>query len=172
MIGESTTGPLILGRWSQPAALTNAGFIPPDPYPLEKILFCATCGQQFFGTHLTSGTDQPCGPRAADGIHVADAHQSGDTHVLGHIRVTGTHLTSPRVADGTRVYRTSCDCRPGPLPAHEVELRVHAEAHVHAFDTDTVAGLTGAHYAVLAVRLFSRAEVGSTADEITFTARI
>jgi hypothetical protein len=126
MTGETTTGTPTLGRWQHPAALINAGRVTPDPYPLEQILYCATCGQQFFG-----------------------AHQAG-----------------------TRVYRTSCDCRPGPLPANEVELRVYAEAHVCAFGTDTVAGLTSAHYAVLAVRLFSRAEVGSTADEITFTARI
>jgi hypothetical protein len=133
MTGEiTTTGPMILGRWSQPAALINAGRVTPDPYPLEQILYCATCHEQFFGTHQA----------------------------------------------GTRVYRTSCDCRPGPLPANEVELRVYAETHIHAFgpitDTvpNTVAGLTSAHYAVLAVRLFSRAEVGSTADEITFTARI
>jgi hypothetical protein len=53
-----------------------------------------------------------------------------------------------------------------------VELRVHAETHVCAFGTDTITGLTTAHYALLAVRIFSRAEVGSTADEITFTARI
>jgi hypothetical protein len=129
MTGEiTTTGPMILGRWSQPAALINAGRVTPDPYPLEQILCCATCGQQFFGTHVTAG--------------------------------------------GTRVYRTSCDCRPGPLPASEVELRVYAETHVCAFGTDTVAGLTSTHYAVLAVRLFSRIEVGPTVDHMTFTARI
>ena len=52
MTGETTTGPLILGRWQQPAALILAGRVTPDPYPLEQILYCATCHQQFFGTHL------------------------------------------------------------------------------------------------------------------------
>ena len=55
MTGESPTGPLTLGRWQQPAALVLAGRVTPDPYPLEQILCCATCGQQFFGTHLTGG---------------------------------------------------------------------------------------------------------------------
>jgi hypothetical protein len=127
MNGDTTTGTPTLGRWHQPAALINAGRVTPDPYPLEQILYCATCGQQFFGTH---------------------------------------------VAGGTRVYGTSCDCRPGPLSASEVELRVYAETHVCAFGTDTVAGLTSTHYAVLAVRLFSRIEVGPTVDHMTFTARI
>jgi hypothetical protein len=133
MNGETITGTPTLGRWQQPAALINAGRVTPDPYPLETILHCATCHQQFFGTHQTGGTN-----------------------------VTG----------GTRVYRTSCDCRSGPLPANEVELRVYAEIHVLAFGTDTVAGLTSAHYALLAVRFFTRIEVGPTADDITFTARI
>jgi hypothetical protein len=132
MNGEAATGPLMLGRWQKPAAQINAGLVPPDPYPVEKILFCAGCGQQFFGTHI-GGT---------------------------------------RVTDGVRVYRTFCDCRPGPLPAGEVELQVYAETHIHAFDTDTVAGLTSAHYALLAVRFFTRIELGPTAEHIRFTARI
>jgi hypothetical protein len=127
MTGETTTRPSTFGRWQQPAALILAGRVTPDPYPLEQILYCATCGQQFFGTHL---------------------------------------------AGGVRVYRTLCACRPGPLPANEVELRVYAETHVCAFGTDTVTGLTSAHYALLAVRLFSRIEVGPTVDDMTFTARI
>jgi hypothetical protein len=135
MTGENTTGTPTLGRWQQPAALILAGRVSPDPYPLEQILYCATCGQQFFGTHLTGG----------------------ETCVEG---------------GGTRVYRTSCDCRPQPLPASEVELRVYAETHVCAFGTDTVTGLTSTHYALLAVRLFSRIEVGPTADRMTFNARI
>jgi hypothetical protein len=126
MNGETTTGTPTLGRWQHPAALINAGRVTPDPYPLEQILYCATCHQQFFGTHQT----------------------------------------------GTRVYRTSCDCRTGPLPAREVELRVYAETHVCAFGTDTVAGLTTAHYALLAVRLFSRIELGPTTDDINFINRI
>jgi hypothetical protein len=127
MTGENTTGTPTLGRWQQSAALILAGRVTPDPYPLEQILFCTTCHQQFFGTH---------------------------------------------VAGGTRVYGASCDCRPQPLSASEVELRVYAETHVCAFGTDTVAGLTTVHYALLAVRLFSRIEVGPTADHMTFTARI
>ncbi len=126
MTGDTTTGTQTLGRWHLPAALINAGRVTPDPYPLETILFCVTCEQQFFGTHVA----------------------------------------------GARVYRTSCDCRPGPLPANEVELRVYAETHVAAFGTDTVAGLTTAHYALLAVRLFTRIEVGPTPDHITFANRI
>jgi hypothetical protein len=129
MNGESPTGtPLALGRWQQPAALINAGRVTPDPYPLEQILYCATCHEQFFGTHVTGG--------------------------------------------GIRVYRTSCDCRPGPLPASEVELRVYAETHVHAFGTDTISGLTSAHYALLAIRFFTRIEVGLTVDNIAFANRI
>jgi len=150
MNGDTTAEPLTLGRWQKPAAQINAGLVPPDPYPVEKILFCSACGQQFFGTHLTGGTDQ-----------------SGGT------RVTGTHLTSDtHVPDGVRVYHTFCDCRPGPLPAGEVELQVYAETHIHAFDTDTVTGLTTAHYALLATRFFSRIELGPTADHIRFTTRI
>ncbi len=127
MNDATTTGtPLTLGRWQLPAALINAGRVTPDPYPLETILFCATCDQQFFGTHVA----------------------------------------------GARVYRTSCDCRPEPLPANEVELRVYAETHVAAFGTDTVTGLTSAHYALLSIRLFSRIEVGPTTDHMTFTSRI
>jgi hypothetical protein len=127
MNGESPTGTPTFGRWQHPAALINAGRVTPDPYPLEQILYCATCGQQFFGTH---------------------------------------------VAGGTRVYGTSCDCRPGPLPASDVELRVYAETHVCAFGTDTVAGLTTAHYALLTIRFFTRIELGLTVNNIAFTNRI
>ena len=126
MNGENTTGTPTLGRWQQPAALILAGRVTPDPYPLETILFCVTCHQQFFGTHQAA----------------------------------------------VRVYRTSCDCRPKALPATEVELRVYAETHVCAFGTDSVAGLTSAHYALLAVRFFSRIELGPTVSDINFTARI
>ncbi len=139
MNDATTTGPLVLGRWELPAALINAGRVTPDPYPVEQILHCAGCGQQFFGTHIAGGSP------------VTDS----------------AHLTN-----GTRVYRTSCDCRPAPLPANEVELRVYAEVHVAAFGTDTVTGLTSAHYALLAVRFFTRIEVGPTVDHMTFTARI
>ncbi len=125
-MNSATTGPLVLGRWQQPAAQINAGLTPADPYPVEKILFCASCQQQFFGAHV----------------------------------------------GGVRVYRTFCECRPGPLPASEVELQVYAETHIHAFDTDTVAGLTTAHYALLALRFFTRVELGPTADHIRFTNRI
>ncbi len=126
MNGDTTTGPLVIGRWQQPAAQVNAGLVPPDPYPVEKILFCASCGQQFFGAHV----------------------------------------------GGVRVYRTFCDCRPGPLPAGEVELRVYAETHVAGFGTNAVTGLTSAHYALLALRFFTRVELGPTADHIRFTNRI
>ncbi len=145
MNGATTTGTPTLGRWQLPAALINAGRVTPDPYPLEQILFCATCGEQFFGTHLTNGTDQ------AGGVHATD-----DT----------------RVAGGARVYRTSCACRPGPLPASDVELRVYAETHVAAFGTNAITGLTTAHYAILAIRFFTRIEVGPTADHMNFTNRI
>ncbi len=126
MNGDTTTGTLTLGRWQQPAALINAGRVTPDPYPLEQILFCATCEQQFFGTHQA----------------------------------------------GARVYRTSCDCRPGPLPANEVELRAYAETHVAAFGTNAITGLTNAHYALLTIRFFTRIEVGPTTHDMNFTARI
>jgi hypothetical protein len=117
-------------------------------------------------------------------------HQPSGVHQPGR-RVAGSHLTSTRDADGTyfvgpadfpdgdeqaedpRVYGTFCDCRPGPLPAFRVELEVHAETHLHAFDTpEPVPGLTKAHYAVLAKRFFTRVEVGPTVDHMTFTPRI
>ncbi len=126
MNGDTTTGTLTLGRWQHPAAQINAGLVAPDPYPVEKILFCASCDQQFFGAHI----------------------------------------------GGVRVYRTFCECRPHPLPAGEVELQVYAETHIHAFDTDTVTGLTSAHYALLANRFFTRVELGPTPDHIRFTNRI
>jgi hypothetical protein len=132
MTSANTTGPLAFGRWQQPAAAIQAGLLPPDPYPLENILFCATCGQQFFGAHEPSATQE----------------------------------------GGVRVYRTFCGHRPGPLPADEVELRIYAETHVLAFGTDAVTGLSNAHYALLAIRFFSRVELGSTSDEITFSNRI
>ena len=123
MTGETPTGPPTFGRWQQPAAPTNAT----DLYPLEKILFCATCDQQFFGAHQTSGI---------------------------------------------RVYHTACTCRPQPLPASDVERAIYAETHTLAFGTDTVTGLTNDHYALLAIRFFTRIELGPTTDDITFTARI
>ena len=125
MTDETPTGTPGLGQWQQPAA--NAELVPPDPYPLEKILHCATCDQQFSG-----------------------AHQDG----------------------GARVYRTACTCRPRPLPADEVEKRVYAETHALAFGTDTVTDLTAAHYAFLAIRFFTRIELGPTVNDITFTPRI
>ncbi len=54
MNGDTTTGPLVIGRWQNPAAQINAGLIPADPYPVEKILFCASCGQQFCSTPTPS----------------------------------------------------------------------------------------------------------------------
>ena len=125
MTNSNPTGPSPFGRWHQPAAAILAGLAQPDPYPLEQILFCATCNQPFFGA------------------------QEADT----------------------RVYRTFCDHPPHPLLANEVEHRVYAETHVLAFGTDTIAGLTSAHYALLAVRLFTRIEIGSTTNEIAFMAR-
>jgi len=126
MTSTNPTGPSPFGRWQEHAASIEAGLLLSDPYPLEKILFCATCNQPFFGEH------------EAD----------------------------------TRVYRTYCHHRPGPLPANEVEHRVYAETHAAAFGTDTVTGLTNTHYAVLAVRFFTRIELGSTTNEINFTDRV
>jgi hypothetical protein len=126
-VTTTVTEPLTLGRWQQPAVLTRAGLAPPDPYPIEKILFCSTCDQQFFGT---------------------------------------------RLADGSRAYRSLCGCRLRPLPASEVELATYAETHRYAFGTDPTTGLTTAHYALLAVRLFARIALGTTVDHIRFTPRI
>jgi hypothetical protein len=174
MNGDTTTGPLILGRWQKPAALINAGLVPPDPYPVEKLLFCAGCGQQFFGTHIAGGANRAGGTHIGDTRIASGTHQAGGTpardgaHVAGGIPVAG----GARFACGTRVYRTFCDCRPGPLPANDVELQVYAETHIHAFDTDTVTGLTTAHYALLAFRFFTRVELGPTADHILFSHRI
>ncbi|HEX2416934.1 MAG TPA: hypothetical protein VHJ83_02245 [Micromonosporaceae bacterium] len=124
---RTVAGPPSLGKWQQPAALTRAGFAPPDPYPLQSVLFCAACDQPFFGTQL---------------------------------------------GDGTRAYRSRCGCRLCPLSAAQIELHVYAETRRLAFGTDTVAGLTGDHFALLAVRLFARIAIGTTADDITFTPRI
>ncbi len=184
---QPTTGPVFFGRWSQRAALVNAGLVPPDLFPLEKILFCARCGQQFIGTHRTgTGIEDSTDTHSTGG-----AHQPSGTPVNGGVRVTGTHLTSTHATDDPyfvdpadfpdgdeyaedpHVYGTFCDCRPGPLPAFRVELQVYAETHLHAFDTpEPVPGLTKAHYAVLAHRFFSRVEVGPTVDHMTFTSRI
>jgi len=148
---DTTTGPLFLGRWQKPAALINAGLVPPDPFPVEKLLFCAGCGQQFIGTHRTSGGDLADSTRLADCDHFPDC------------------VCPP---EDPRVYGTFCDCRPGPLPAFAVELGVHVEAHLRAFDTpEPVPGITKAHYTVLAFRFFTRVDVGPTADHMTFTAR-
>ena len=128
MTGETTpTGTSGFGRWQQSAVSGDEGFALPIPYPLERILFCPTCDQQFFGAHQFSGR---------------------------------------------RVYCTACDCCPLPLSADEVEKRVYAETHALAFGTDSVTGLTRAHYRVLTIRFFTRIEVGPTVDDITFTARI
>jgi hypothetical protein len=128
MTGETTpTGTRGFGRWRRSDALATAELGLPNPYPLHRILFCATCDQQFFGAHQFSGL---------------------------------------------RVYCTTCACRPGPLPADEVEKLVYAEIHALVFGTDTVTGLTNAHYGRLAVRIFARVEVGPAVDDITFTARI
>ena len=196
MNGDTTTGPVFFGRWSQPAALTNAGLIPRDLYPLEKILFCAGCGQQFIGTHRT-GTGIEDSTHATGSAHgPGGVHQPSGTPVNGGVRVTGTHLTSTHLtsthatggtflvgpddfpdgdeyAEDPRVYGTFCDCRPRPLEAFRVELEVYSETHLHAFDTpEPVPGLTKAHYALLAKRFFTRVEVGPTADHMTFTPRI
>ncbi len=174
MNDATTTGTPTLGRWQLPAALINAGRVTPDPYPLEQILFCATCSQQFFGTHLTNGTNPASGTRVPNGTHLTGTRVPDCTHVAGSVPVTcGTHATgSAHQPGGVRVYRTSCDCRPEPLPASEVELRVYAETHVAGFGTNAVTGLTTAHYALLAIRFFTRIEVGSTSDDIAFTNRI
>ena len=53
-----------------------------------------------------------------------------------------------------------------------MEKRVYAETHTAAFGTDPVPELTPTHYALLAIRFFTRIELGSATDDITFTARI
>ncbi len=159
------TGPVVFGRWQQPAVQVNAGLVQPDPFPLEKLLFCAGCGQQFIGTHRTDGAG------LAGGTQVVDCDHSPDT---GHVSdcVHYPHCVD-RPDEDPRVYGTFCDCRPGPLPAFAVELGVHVEAHLHAFDTpEPVPGLTRAHYTVLAFRFFTRVEIGPTVDHMTFTARV
>lgn len=125
MTGDITpTGTSGLDPWQQP---DDGEPLPPAPYPLWRVLFCASCDEQFVGAHQFSGL---------------------------------------------RVYCTACSCRPCPVPADVVEKRVYAEVHALVFGTDEVPGLTKVHYARMAVRIFSRVEVGSTADEITFTTRI
>jgi len=162
---DTTTGPVFFGRWQRPAALINAGLVPPDPFPVEKLLFCAGCGQQFIGTHRTSGGDLPDGTGVADCDHFPDTGHISDCVHFPHC--------ADQSAEDPRVYGTFCDCRPGPLPAFAVELRVHTEAHLHAFDAhESIPGITKAHYTVLALRFFTRVEIGPTADHMTFTNRI
>ena len=188
MNGETPTGPLILGRWSQPAALIVAGLVPPDPYPMEKILFCATCGQQFFGIHQPSG-----GASVPDSTHPTDS--STHTPDSTHLTICGieecneqrppagsAHPTDypyrPYAPCDSRVYRTLCTCRPQPLHASEIEIRIYTETHTHAFGpitgpiTNTATRLTSAHYTLLAIRFFTRIELGPTTDHINFISRI
>ncbi len=161
---DNTTGPVFLGRWQQPAVQANASPVPPDPYPLEKLLFCAGCGQQFLGTHRTVSADQPSAPATACDHFPA----GGDiSDCVGFPRCIDQPDEDPRV------YGTFCACRPGPLPAFAVELGVHTETHLRAFGTpEPVSGITRAHYTVLAFRFFTRVEVGPTVDHMTFAARI
>ncbi len=164
---DTTTGPVFFGRW---AALVNAGLVPPDPFPLEKLLFCAGCGQQFMGAHRT-GT-----PTVEDSAHTTGGvHQPGSTYLPDGTRVADCDHFPDCVCppEDPRVYGTFCDCRPGPLPAFAVELGVHVEAHLRAFDTpEPVPGITKAHHTVLAFRFFTRVEIGPTVDHMTFTARV
>jgi len=180
MTGDTPSGPLFLGRWQRPAALVNAGLVPPDPYPLEKLLFCAGCGQQFLGTHRTSGGGLADGTRVA-GTRLTSTGDADGTHIPGSADHPGgayfpdcDHFPDCVCPpEDPRVYGTFCDCRPGPLPAFAVELHVHTETHLHAFDVhEPVPGLTKAHYTVLAIRFFTRVEIGPTVDHMTFTARV
>jgi len=72
MFSATVTEPPNLGRWQEPAALIQAGLAPPDPYPLEKILYCASCDQQFFGTDRAGGTRayRTCRPRPLSGTQI------------------------------------------------------------------------------------------------------
>jgi hypothetical protein len=167
--------------------------VPPDLYPLEKLLFCARCGQQFIGTHRTGTGIEDSADRKPNRSDEFSAHFPDGTHLAGpadHPGCTcfpdgshatgGTYFFGPEdfpdgdeYAEDPRVYGTFCDCRPRPLEAFRVELGVYSETHLHAFDThEPVPGLTKAHYAVLAKRFFTRVEVGPTADHMTFTPRI
>jgi hypothetical protein len=178
MNGDPRTGPLALGRWQRPAALVVAGLVPLDPYPMEKLLYCATCGQQFFGTHQPSGD-----ARVPDGTQPTVCGTEECTEQRTPTR--GAHptdyayqLSRPYEPCDGRVYRTLCDCRPQPLHASEVEIRIYTETHIHAFGpithttTNTLPRLTSAHYALLAVRFFTRIEVGLTVNNMTFINRI
>jgi hypothetical protein len=180
MNGDPRTGPLALGRWQRPAALVVAGLVPLDPYPMEKILYCATCGQQFFGTHQPNGSTH-----TPDGTHPTDTTQptvcgteecTEQRPPAGSAHPTDYTYRPYEPCDG-RVYRTLCTCRPGPLPASEIEIRIYTETHIHAFGpithtTKPVVRLTSAHYAVLAIRFFTRIELGPTVDNIAFINRI
>ncbi len=146
---DTPTGPVVLGRWAAPV---NAGLVPTDPFPLEKLLYCAGCGQQFIGTYRAGA------PTVEDTTRVTECDHFPD-------------CVCP--TEDPRVYGTFCDCRPGPLPAFAVELGVHVEAHLRAFDTpEPVPGITKAHHTVLAFRFFTRVEIGPTVDHMTFTARL
>jgi hypothetical protein len=152
---------------------------------MEKLLFCATCGQQFFGIHQPIG-----GARVPDSTHPTD---SAHPTVCGIEECTeqrpptrGAHpmdyayqLSKTYEPCDGRVYHSLCTCRPGPLPASEIELRIYTETHIHAFGpithtttTNTLPRLTTAHYALLTIRFFTRIELGPTTDHINFINRI
>ncbi len=144
---DTTTGSVFFGRWAAPV---NAGLVPPDPFPLEKLLFCAGCGQQFMGAHRNGNPEDTARIAACDHF---------------------PHCICP--PEDPRLYGTFCNCRPAPFPAFAVELRIHTEAHLRAFDPhEPVPGITKAHYTVLALRFFTRVDVGTTTDHMTFTNRI
>jgi len=98
----TVTGPLTFGKWQQPAALTRAGLARADPYPLQKILFCGACDQQFFGTRLSDGSRayrSLCGcrlrPLPASQVELATY---AEVHRLAFGTDTTTGLTSDHYA--------------------------------------------------------------------------
>ena len=96
MTGETPTGTPCFGWWQQPDALTDDE-PPPPPYPLERILFCATCDQQFFGARQFSGTRVyrtacTCRPRPLPAAE-AEKRVYAETHALAFGTDTVTGLT-------------------------------------------------------------------------------
>jgi len=110
MTGETPTGPTTVGRWQQSAALANAGLVPPDPYPLGRILFCDTCDQQFFGAHQASGvrvyrTACACRPRQLPADDV-EKRVYAETHTLAFGTDIVTGLTKAHYAALTTRFFT------------------------------------------------------------------
>ncbi len=145
---DTTTGPVFFGRWA--ARWSTPGLCRPTRSRWRSCCSAPVAVSSSWEPTATETPRTPPGSRPA----------------------TTSRAVSARPKN-PRVYGTFCNCRPEPFPAFAVELRIHTEAHLRAFDPhEPVPGITKAHYTVLALRFFTRVDVGPTTDHMTFTARI